>query len=399
MTSRDRLTTIDSHPPHHPDHHQEHDEDEEIVETLPAKIFDAYYCGEPVPGGFDAVKILVDGGIKADLSWKEERSAAMAYASQGLRIFWEINLGLEDTLKHGIGNRMQFLGLSLSIEHFCKTLWREFYKDTVGLCLYRGSLDFSEHYLWDEEQVINLQEWLKDLFLEIEPFAKETCIDASNFKELTPSRLRLKKEGQHLLKFFCRDVFGEYLSLLASRIPDQLPLFLLLDATTIEDCFVMAQMLNKERYPRFHLAVKKRVDLVDTQFLGGEMAWEGSPSAKGLISRTKKTDVTADKAILGFCLPRMSICRPSLTIALRNSLSLLLSQEAPFRCIPEAHLGMEWDGLDYLIVDTQHVETSFRRTLKGFCAAGGKVVFIGDSLGLTEEIPFKIFYEQTLKNC
>jgi hypothetical protein len=322
------------------------EKEEEPLDPFPVVIFDAAYCGEPVPKGFDAVRIPIDGTLKADLTWKKEHDGALAYARKGLKIFWEIDLGLPNVL-HALSNRTQFLSLTLSLEHFCKTLWKTFRKETVGLCLFRGSLDLSQNYPWDEEQLANLQEWM------LEHHASEKV-------------------------FFCRDVFSEYFGLLASGVPDSLPLFLLFDASEIEDPFIEAQLLNKEYFSRFHLGVKTR-----SAGLGGEIAWEGMPKKKGIIAREIKHQKTGEKAKLAVCLPR------SHSSSLQIAFALLQTSRLPFRVIPEGELAIEWDGLDELIVDTQLVSAQFKRRLQGFCAAGGRVVSIGEPLGLAEEVSFE----------
>lgn len=393
MTSRNRLTTIDSRnrEEHHHHPHYEVEEDEpEMAIAFPVNIFDAAYCGEPVPAGFDTVRIVLDGTIKADLSWKKEREAALAYSAQGLRIFWEIDLGLPGSLQQALGNRTQFLGLTLSLEHFCNTLWKEFRKETVGLCLYRGSLDFSVNYPWDEEQVLNLQEWTSDLYASAESFAEETGIDILSFALLDAERMAQSCVGRDLLKCFCRDAVGEYLSLLASRVPDLLPLFLLFDASAEQDPMLTVKLLSKERYPRFHIS-HKSFDAA-TQVLGGEIAWDGVSMEKGMIARESGGDVEVERSTLGFCIPRMTLSRPSSTALLGSVLDVLIERMTPFRVIPEVNLAAEWDGLDFLIVDTQHVEIQFKRRLQGFCAAGGTVVCVGESLGLAQEVGLEAFF-------
>lgn len=377
MTSRSRLTTIESHKHQeaHDHHHESDDEDlEELANTFPVRIFDATYCGEPVPQGFDAVRITIDGTIKSDLSWEKERAAATVYTAQGLQIFWEIDLGLLTFLQHGLGNRTQFLSLTLSLEHFCCSLWQEFRKQTVGLCLYRGPIDFSRDYHWDEEQVLNLQEWIKEQYSHLDSFIDETHIDVLDFSSLTVEDMKQSDVGIKLLKCFCRDAVGEYLSLMASRVPDSLPLFLLFDAGEIQGPMLTARLLTKERYPRFHLAVRGAD--ARAQVLGGEIAWDGT---------------RIERAKLGLCLPRMILTRPSLTRSLSEALDVLIERNIPFRVIPEVNLAAEWDGLDYLVIDTQHVEIQFKRKLQGFCAAGGIVVYIGEPLGFAQEVSFEDF--------
>ena len=391
MTNRNRLTTIDS--PNHHEHHHHHEPEEDCIDEIgdpfPVRIFDASFCGETVPAGFDAVRIAIDGTIKADLSWKKEHDVATAYVKQGLRIFWEIDLGLPGSLHHALGNRTQFLGLTLSLEHFCNSLWKEFRKETVGLCLYRGPVDFSGNYPWDEEQVLNLQEWIKDLYANAELFAEETGIKIFNFASLDVESMAQSSAGRDLLKFFCRDSIGEYLSLLALRVPDSLPLFLLLDTNAAQDPMLTARLLTKERYPRFHLGVKGSNSGI--QALGGEIAWDGIPMEKGMISREVGNAPQVERAKLGICIPRMTFSRPASTTLLSHALDALIARKIPFRMIPEVNLAAEWDGLDFLIVDTQYVEVQFKRKLQGFCAAGGTVVYIGHSLGFAQEIALDEF--------
>ncbi|HEV8052520.1 MAG TPA: hypothetical protein VGP47_08495, partial [Parachlamydiaceae bacterium] len=396
MTSRSRLTTIDSndhHDNYHENHHEiEEDEIEEIVDLFPIRIFDASSSGEPVPPGFDAVRIKLDGTVKAELSWKLEREAASAYIAQGLRIFWEIDLGLPASLHHALGNRTQFLSLTLSLEHFCNSLWKEFRKETVGLGLYRGSMDFSQDYPWDDEQVLNLQEWLKDQYSTLDAFVDETHLTISDFSLSTIDSMTQSPVGSKLIKCFCRDAVGEYLSLLASRVPDSLPLFLLFDSTQIHDPLLMAQLLTKERYPRFYIAVKSMISCM--QVLGGEIGWNGTFMEKGMITCEKINQAQIERAKLGFCLPRMTLSRPAMLASLNQAIDTLIKRTIPFRVIPEVNLATEWDGLDYLIVDTQHVEIQFKRKLQGFCAAGGTVVTIGQSLGFAHEVSIETFLKE-----
>jgi hypothetical protein len=286
-------------------------------------------------------------------------------------------------MHHALSNRTQFLALTLSLEHFCKTLGKEFRKESLGLCLFRGSLDFSHDYPWDAEQTANLQEWIHECYPTFDAFAKEISIDISDYQSLTSDLLRETETGKTLLQYFCRDAVSEYLGLLAAGVPDYIPLFLLLDATGISDSFVAAQLLNKEVFSRFHLGVKDR----SAGNLGGEIGWESPPMESGMISRVIKDSIKIERAKLALCLP--SRLHPSSTEALRKALVLLQKCKKPFRVIPEGELAVEWDGLDDLIVDTQSVSFQFKRKLQGFCAAGGRVVTIGELLGLAEEVPFK----------
>lgn len=315
---------------HHPHVHEE--EEEEIVQTLPTSIFVATNTGT-IPAGFDAVRVGLDGTLKADLSWTKERILAQEYIEKGLNIFWDIDLGLFDKLDQPLSSKSQFLSLTLSLEHFRDTLWKDYRQQTAGLCLYRGNLDFSSGYTWDEEQESNLKQWSSD-----------TCTSDSIDKDL--------------LRLFCRDSCGEYLDLLSQTLPDTIPMFLMFDASSIVDPYLCAQLLTKERYPRFNIGVK---GISSNQILGGDMVWEGD----------RMHGISLERPKLGVCLQDMS-CKPSDTM--KKIFDDLRTKALPFRVIPSCYLTAEWDGLDDLIVESQSIDKQLYRKLQGFAAAGGKVV-------------------------
>ena len=367
----------------HSHSHEHEDSEEETVEAFqPAFVFDAHYLGEEVPPGFDAVRIPLDGTLKADLSWENERQAAFAYVQKGMRIFWEIDLGLFDRLKYPLENQTQFLSLCLSLEHFRDTLWTTFRAQTVGICLYRGPLQL---YKWRDSQQTNLQGWLQDLYGSAAKFAEETGLDVADFASIDVQMLSSCDAGQRLLALFCRDAAGEYLDLLAHRLPDNIRCFALMDGAGVADRVLMAQLLTKERFPRLYLGVKNVLGL------GGEFAWEGEPLPAGLLARQleKGKAQTTRATSLGVCLPGMTQCRQRDTQGLEEVLNVLTKKNLPFRLIPESLLTTEWDGLDYLFVISQSISFQGRRKLQGFCAAGGTVVVVGEPLGLAEEIDFR----------
>jgi len=346
---------------HQHDHHH-HDEEpiEEHSSYIPAIIFDLKFDGEVVPAGFDAVKISLDGRMTADLSWKKAQESAQKYVQMGYRVFWEIDLGLFDQLSRPLTDQSQLLSLILSLEQFRDTLWQEFRDHTVGICLYRGPADFSKQILKDDGLEANWEEW------------QQQFSDGDEDK-------------QHLYRLFCRDVAGEYLNLLASRLPDSVECFILLDAQGINDPLHLAQMLTKERFPRIHLGVK------GARGLGGELAWEDplQSSENGVFSRTIVEQPKQDPIRIGVCLPPMTECRMGDHQLLATILIELETKKIPFRVIPESLLTTSWDGLDFLMVQSQGLSLQGLRKLKGFCAAGGIVVVAGKPLELQNEISFE----------
>ncbi|MEI8365249.1 MAG: hypothetical protein WCF65_02415 [Parachlamydiaceae bacterium] len=378
MTNRLQLSTHKES--HDKENHDSDHVDEDVEDVKPALIFDAAYPGEPVPDGdrFNAVRIMIDGRIQSSLSWTVQAEAAHDYIKQGLRLFWEIDLGLFNRLERPLSDRVQFQSLVLSLEHFRDTLWKEFRQQTVGLSIYRGSLDFSLGYPWNDEQIANLHAWLQGAFGDIKTLAADVGITCSgNWIDITPDILQNSPMGKNLLQLFCRDAGGEYLGLLAARLPDPLPLFAFFDALEISHPYVAAQLLTKERYPRIHVGIKERLCSA-AQSLGGEIAWEGTSLSLGGLYREIKLENQKqyERARCALCLPKFSVCHPKQHLKLEQALVTLCEQNIPFRIIPEVLLSYEWDDLDELIVDSAHVDKQLHRKLQGFSAAGGTVKFI-----------------------
>lgn len=370
-----RLSTVKDHHHHahetHERHHEEDHEDDVMVDFGPIRIFDAQHLGEEVSRGFDAVRIAIDGRVKADLAWSQVQDVARKYVDAGLKIFWDIDLGLFKGLEKSLDNTGQFLALGLSLEHFKDTLWREFHSETVGLSLYRGTGEFSAVVPWDEKQESNMKAWLKDLEIE--------------------SVLPGSANWEFLKKLFCRDVAAEYLEMLAARLPDMLPCFVLMDIADISDPYMCAQVLNKERYPRLSLGVMGNLSF------GGELAWGGGFGRRGVLERVQSSH-GIQEAKIGICLSQLIVDEAERK-AVNKVFHYFLGNNYPFRVVPEELLTSEWDGLDYLVVVSQGISLQGRRKLLGFCAAGGTVVVVGDSLGLPQEISWieccdELFSEQ-----
>lgn len=355
---------------------------------VPAYVFDAEYLGEVVPSGFNSVKIALDGALKADLDWEKERLVAREYVKRGLRIFWELRLGLFNHLEQAIGSQSQFLSFGLSLEHFRDRLWKEFQLETAGLCLYRGCADFSAGFPWDEEQRTNLQGWLFERFGNDKVQYDQMQSQETDVNFVIEQILNASHEGRQLLSLFCRDAAGEYLDLLAGRLPDNLKCYALLDGSAVSDPLMLALLTTKERFPRIHLGVKSAAIYV------GAIAWDAPNLTLGAISRNPIINTSADKSNIGICLPAMQKSCPKMLKELSTVMSMLIDRKTAFRIVSEALLTTEWDGLDYLIVVSEQLSMQGRRKLQGFCAAGGIAVSVGDPLKLPQEISLSKFLQR-----
>lgn len=357
------------------------EEDSDLFQSsIPAIIFDAQTLNESVPSFFNAVKIPLDATLKADLLWKQERQAAEKYIQQGFRIFWEIKLGLFNQLTLPITNQSQFFSLSLALEHFRDTLWKEFHQKTVGLCLYRGAADFGLTFAWDEEQISNLKEWIEDNFIDFKTFVSETLCTACSFDEVTPLKLSSTLEGKRLLALYCRDFIDKYLEQLTACLPDSLQRYILLDIESISDTLLQVQLTTTEPFSGMNLGIRGPV------FNDNILAWEGSSGQLGLISRDFIAHLENKVVRVGVCLPSEHKYLPSKWKDLEKAFAALKEKNIPFRAIPEASLTTDWDGLDYLIVSPENLSNQGQRKLQGFRAAGGIVGSVEQFISYLEEM-------------
>lgn len=193
--------------------------------------------------------------------------------ASGKKILWHLDLGLFDRLKMPLSNSSQFLTLGLAVDHFRDTIWKEFRSFSEGVCLYKGPADLAK-------------------------------------------------------------ASGEYLRLLAERIPDEIPMYLEFDNLP-EDVLERALLTNPERFGRINV----RPNLWKTE-------------------EERKT----------------AICMPPLDV---------FSDLEPFRealfkypdakLIPEERLTCAWEGLELLLYCEKCLSKQGWRKIQGFVAAGGQI--------------------------
>lgn len=370
-------------------------QDEEIIEEiteqniLKAKgltpiVFDGYDLN--ITQTFNTLTIHLDGKLLANLNWNESRELAKKAIANGFAIFWNIDLGLFDQLNLPIDNQTQLLSLGLSLDHFKTTLWQEFSQYSVGISIFRGHADFSLDFCWNENHITNLRAWLKE---NIQSDELLQTIQDQPLDSLRPNHLYATEIGKKLLALFCRDVSIEYLSLLASRLPDSIPCYLFLDTTSISnDITKQIQLLNPDRYEFLHLALK------GTSLPFNSWGWHSHATNQGYVGANFKNISKASDAQIGICLPLGNYYASNQWEGFRTIIDYLFNQKLNFKLIAESQLITQWDGLDYLFYNPEGLSPQGKRKLLGFCAAGGQVVSTGKLLGL----PYEIILEEWLQN-
>ncbi len=221
---------------------------------------------------------------------------------------FEFDLGLNDPY-FPIEDEFYFNACANALTHFTKEIWPQFPK--AKAILYRGSADFSAHFLWSEGQSAHFEAWKSEMG---------------------------KCDEMHLKRLFCAAVFVNYFQMLASKLPDELLIELVLDT---KNCGTLAEtlhLLSPDRFDHFSL----------------------------------NTPVHFESNI-GVCFPIDGQISQKNLGAIDEQLRALPS----FRAVYETHLSEQWDGLDAIYVIEETLTERGKRILKGFQAAGGEVRFFG----------------------
>lgn len=254
-----------------------------------------------------------------DLDWKP----ILAALDPAEKLIWEFDLGLNAPY-FPIDDELQFSSLKLALARFAKDVWPLYSERTSHGILYRGSADFASFFQWSGGQEENWLVWKK-----MRPEASEA----------------------HMRRLFCADAFAHYFQMLAHALPDELPLTLHFDTKGCGTAAEKRQLLSRERFEHFDVAVEAATD-----------------------------------APLAVCMPEEELCSG----AVLAKLDLLFeSLREPYRVIEEAFLTESWDGVDRLYVLSEATTQQGKRKLMGFCAAGGVVVVDGESLGLPNEEKYR----------
>jgi hypothetical protein len=332
--------------------------------------------------GFNALTIRLDGRLRSDLQWQQARIDAQKYLDLGYALLWEIDLGLFSGLSLPLSNQMQCLSLALSFQHFRDTLWNEFGSNSLGLVVYRGNADFTGTFVLDLLQMGQLREWLREIFSDEKRMERETGIKVSSFEEIDTDLLMEFKTGKVLLSLFCQNIAVEYIGLLTNCLPDNIPRYILLNASSIaEDLLWQMRMLNPEKFDPVTLCIRGAVLPIVS------MGWEiGAPH--GFIGMHCPSDVRLEKTLIGVCIPSVGLYSPAQYGNLGEALTVLMRKHLSFRLIPESRLMTDWDGLDYILFVPEGLSFLGKRQLQGFCAAGGTAVTVGEKAGLPQEIDF-----------
>jgi hypothetical protein len=273
------------------------------------------------------VYIHLDARIHSDLNWSDAKEKAEESIAKGMSLIWDINFGLFSSLKHPLDDTAQFSTFDLAVEHFMETLWKPFAEHSKGVLIYRGKLDWEAQFPWD------------------------LCPKSINELDV--------EQGSLPSQLLCRDVMTDYLSQLAGSFDYEVPIFVSMDATNDYTLMEEALLLHPECFEVLQLSVH-----------GGQH--QHGPS----------------EANYGVLLPYADLYQEENFPRFEEAFQYLKEQEIPYRLVSEMLLTSSWDGLDYLFVHPESLSDQGIRKLQGFCAAGGTVINLAETMHLALEESF-----------
>jgi hypothetical protein len=157
----------------------------------------------------------------------------------------------------------------------------------------------------------------------------------------------------------------EYIKALAALLDDACSCFLFLDTTPFNRLSFF-HSFNQEVFGHLHLFLKGPL-VEQYPYAFPAFGWDHGASPLGYCAENYMSSCPESALPLGLCLSKNT--PPS---QFERALDFLGT--APFRVIPENLLNQEWEGIDDLILFPDFLSENAKRQVKGFLAAGGRVI-------------------------
>lgn len=264
--------------------------------------------------------ISLDAHLKSNLDWNRSIDLANKALDEGKKILWDLDFGLFDRLQYPLENQQQFLSLRLAIEHFENVIWNKFSNASLGVCLYRGRLDYIEAISSE-----TIKEWALERFDNL----KTHSFGVDRFMQ----------------SLYCRDVALDYMKQLAANFPFGVNNYIFSENPLEMSSAEYAIFFNEEIYRPLILVMDERI-------------------ASNRYSN------------IGICLPPVNCYSPQSIGLLDQAVKQLSIKGSHYRFIPEESLITSIAGLDELYVAPSTLSSQGNRRLQGFCAAGGIVHYL-----------------------
>jgi len=321
-----------------------------------------------------AAMIPVDLSLEASLQFDEEKREAERIKNMGGQIVWKLDFNLSNAcFFEGIFNAY-YHGLKVFTEKLLQIF------PTVGCSLFEGSCDLSSLITWNAGHRQNFLEWLEDTYqtpsrlLETQE-APRPLGDITSFQEMSLEMFDVTPFCRHLKNLYLMNILSAYLHRLAAALPEELFVFVSLDARCITHPAYLYQLLSKERFSYLHLAVKGSSIPLET------FVWKEDCIMSSCIA-----------AKVGVCFPNDPYCLQTTMHQLKKVFLALADRNIAYRIIPEYLLTSSWEGLDDILFLHKALSSQGKRILQGFSITGGRLIYLDSPVGLEGEVAYTELY-------
>ncbi|MCF7852897.1 MAG: hypothetical protein K9M07_06625 [Simkaniaceae bacterium] len=292
------------------------------------------------PEKWDGVVIRLEAGVDSLLQWNEAINRARHHADQGRLILWDLDFGPLD-LKSCF-DPLKGSSFQIAINEFNQSVWPHFQTSSFGMILAKGTANPA-----DLDQVSEYEPGEDTLF---------------------------SKRSRYF------NIIAHELHRLGAMLPEELMAVALFDVSGVDSSLEQATLFSKERFAHIELGLQgAKIPLFGFLWERGEVR-----GASIDAERPRLFDPT-----LAVCLPEEGRINVSIQRELDAVFSKLKSRGYDFLVIPESQLTESWFGLDALIVLPEALDPQVGvRQCLGFAISGGRIIYVGQPLGLEEEVSF-----------
>jgi hypothetical protein len=321
----------------------------------------------------NCVSIAIDLSLTSPLKFEEKIKEAQAIIDQGFLLFFRLDLQLKKTYDNYF-SEVTFEAYRLGLKIFHEKLLKPFLDKTYGLGFDFGCLN--PRLIENKMDACKVKDYLISTYPSFDSFFGFS-IEAF-FDHLQDEKV--KKE----IDLYQMGLIGEYFHRLVSSIQESVEIYLFFDLQEQTSLNVL-QFLSLERFPYMRVGLKNcplpclGLNIEQGKMLGGTL--DGS------------TFVLAEPSI-GIVFPndqKLSFEKESVvSLFLERFLKLNL----PFYVLYEDSMTENWQNLEEVIVLSSMVDKNLKRKCQGFAAAQGKVIVVGEPLGVLDEVSFDDFEKQ-----
>ena len=304
---------------------------------------------------FNTLNIYIDARPSSDLSWESLEFEIEVALKLNAKLSFELDFGFNEK-KALLRDSAAFFSRGLAVNEFEGRIYKKYKNQISAIILYRGCGDFTDSISCDTALYTDFLEW------------KKSCFESQDL-------------SKHMFRLFSMELLMQNLHRLSASLIEEIPLVALFDVKAIKSPSQQSELFSKLFFPYIFPGIKHSV----SSFSG--FGWQFGGDL-GMIGHKSEPLPIKKLPFLGIVLPEMGKVPYDL---FDQTLHLLNESSIDYVIFPELLMIESWHGLDYILVFSSVLTSEGRRMLQGFNAADGKVVTVGEGLGLVDEVQLQEF--------